>query len=293
MRGIKESSLMKITFALAISLLYILFGSGCKSKQIEISPEIASSAESLYTEGEKYIKKDPERARLHFRQIIESFPQDIYAQQAKLAIADSFFRKGDEANMIIAASEYRNFIKEYPHSPSVAYAQSQIALTYYRKILRPGRDPDKTRLALEEFKKLLTNYPTSEEARDAQEKILECEERLAEHTFQIGLVYYKMKVYRASVKRLAEILISFPNFSRMDKVYFYLGDSLLKGMNYADATSHFTKLVSDFPQSKFAKKAKKKLDKLEKLRKEAEKKPPPIKKAPIKKDMNQSSGRLK
>ncbi|MGD8536502.1 MAG: outer membrane protein assembly factor BamD [Candidatus Aminicenantes bacterium] len=293
MRGIKESSLIKITLVLAISLLYILFGSGCKKKQIEISPEIASSAENLYRQGERYIKKDPERARLYFRQIIESFPQDIYAQQARLAIADSYFRKGDEANMILAASEYRNFIKEHPHSPSVPYAQYQIAMTFYRKILRPGRDPEKTHLALEEFKKVLTNYPTSEEASDAQEKILECEERLAEHTFQIGLLYYKMRSYRASVKRLAEILLNFPNFSRMDKVYFYLGDSFFKGRNYANATSHFTKLVSDYPQSKFAKKAKKKLDQLEKLRKEAEKKAPPKKKAPIKKYVNQSSGRLK
>jgi outer membrane protein assembly factor BamD len=287
MRRIKENYFMKITLVFAISLLYILFGSGCKKKQIEISPEIASSAENLYRQGERYIKKDPERARLYFRQIIESFPQDIYAQQARLSIADSYFRKGDEANMILAASEYRNFIKEYPHSPSVPYAQYQIAMTFYKKILRPGRDQEKTHLALEEFKKVLTNYPTSEEAKDAQEKILECEERLAEHTFQIGLLYYKMKSYRASVKRLADILINFPNFSRMDKVYFYLGDSFFKGKDYANATSHFTKLISDYPQSKFAKKAKKRLDKIEKLKKEAEKK------APIKKDVNQSSGRLK
>jgi outer membrane protein assembly factor BamD len=293
MRGIKESTLMKITFALAISLLYILFGSGCKKKQIEISPEIASSAENLFRQGERYIKKDPERARLYFRQILESFPQDIYAQQARLSIADSYFRKGDAANMILAASEYRAFLKEYPHSPSVPYAQYQVAMTFYRKILSPGRDPEKTYLALEEFKRVLTNYPTSEEARDAQEKILECEERLAEHTFQIGLLYYKMRSYRASVKRLAEILISFPNFSRMDKVYFYLGDSFFKGGIYPNATSHFTKLVSDYPQSKFAKKTKKKLDQLEKLIKEVEKKAPPKKKGPIKKDVNHSSRRLK
>lgn len=293
MRSMTKNSLMKITSVLVISLLYILLGTGCKKKQIEISPEIASSAENLYRQGERYIKKDPERARLYFRQIISSFPQDIYAQQALLAIADSYFRKGDEANMILAASEYRKFIDEHPYSPSVPYAQYQIAMTFYRKVLSPGRDPEKTKLALEEFKKVLTNYPTSEEARDAQEKILECEERLAEYVFQIGKLYYKMRAYRASVKRLADILLSYPNYSKMDRVYFYLGDSFFKGRNYPNATSHFTKLVSDYPQSKFAKKAKKKLDKLEELRKEEEKKAPPKKKAPIKKDVNQSSGRLK
>ncbi len=292
MRGMKESTLTKVMLALVVSLLYILCGSGCKKKQIEISPEIASSAENLFRQGERYIKKDADRARLYFRQIIESFPQDIYAQQARLAIADSFFRKGDQANMIIAASEYRSFIKEFPHSPSAPYAQYQIAMTFFKKILSPGRDPEKTYLALEEFKAVLSQYPTSEEAKDAQEKILECEEKLAEHTFQIGMTYYNMRSYRAAVKRLAEILLNYPNYSRMDKVYFYLGDSFFKGQNYPNASSHFTKLVTDYPQSKFAKKAKKKLDKIEKLIKEAEEKAPPKKKAPIKKDRNPSSGRL-
>lgn len=293
MRGIKVSSLAKITLALFISFFLLLVNSGCKRKLIEISPETAKSAESLYLQGEQYIKKDPERARLYFRQIIESFPQDIYAQQAKLAIADSYFRKGDEANMILAASEYRDFIRQFPYSPSAPYAQYRIAITFFRKIYSPGRDQTKTLQALEEFKQVLTKYPTSEEAKDAQEKILECEERLAEHTFQIGLLYYKMKSYRAAVKRLAEILLNFPNFSRMDRVYFYLGDSFFRGQNYPNANSHFTKLVSDYPQSKLAKKAKKKLIKLEKLIKEAEKKAPPKKKAPIKKDGIHSSGRLK
>jgi outer membrane protein assembly factor BamD len=293
MRGMKENSCMRITFAVAISLLYILFGFGCKKKPIEIPPEIASSAENLYRQGERYIKKDPERARIFFRQIITTFPQDIYAQQARLAIADSHFQKGDEANMIIAAAEYRTFIKEFPHSPSVPHAQYQIGMTFYNKMLRPGRDPQKTYLALEEFNKVLTNYPTSDEAKEAQKKILVCEERLAEYVFQVGKVYYKMKAYPAAVKRLSEILLSYPNYSNMDKVYFYLGDSFLKGKNYQNATSHFTKLATDYPQSKFAKKVKKKLDKIEKLQKEEEKKVPPKKKAPIKKERNPSIGRLK
>jgi outer membrane protein assembly factor BamD len=69
-----------------------MIGFGCRGKNIEIPTEIASSAESLYRQGERYIKKDPERARLYFRQVIESFPKEFYAQQAKLAIADSHFQ---------------------------------------------------------------------------------------------------------------------------------------------------------------------------------------------------------
>lgn len=278
MCGIGKNPQKAITRILIISLLCIGIISGCKQKKTEITPEIASSSEAMYKQGEKYMKKDPERARLYFRQVLETFPKDFYAQQAKLAIADTYYQKGDEASLILAASEYREFISLFPFSPSAPYAQYRIAMTYYRKIYSPGRDQTKTHQALEEFKKVLTNYPESEEAKDAQEKILDCENKLAAHTFQIGLHYYKVGSVRAAIIRLREILTKYPNHSRMDKVYFYLGASFLKGKNPEQSSSFFTKLITDYPQSKFAKKARKKLKEIDKLRKEAEKKPPPKKK---------------
>lgn len=280
MRGTLKSSLKRTSYALIIPFLCVLINFGCKGKNIEIPEEIASSSESLYRQGERFIKKDPERARIYFRQIIETFPKDFYAQQAILAIADSYFQKGDEASMILAAAEYRSFRTLFPFSPSAPYAQYQIGMTFYKKILSPGRDQTKTELALEEFKKVLTDYPTSEEAKDAQEKIQDCENRLATYIFQIGHHYYKRGSLGAALNRLRGILTEYPNFPDMDKVYYYIGDSFYKGKNYPEALSHFTKLISDYPQSKLAKKAKKKLEELEKRKKAEEKK------APKKKDVN-------
>ncbi len=257
----------KTTLILILMLLTLLISPGCRGKKTEIAPDVASSDEVLFKTGEKYVKKDPERARLYFRQVIDSFPKSFYAQQAKLAIADSYFRKGDEGNMILAASEYREFISLFPFSPSAPYAQYQIAMTYFRKSLKPGRDPTKTKLALEEFRKVVTNYPLTEEAKTAREKILECEEKLAEHTFHIGKLYYTTKAYKASTGRLLEILNNFPNFSEMDKVYFYLGDSYFKWKKAEQAVPYFTKLITDYPKSKYAKKARKRMEEIEKKEK--------------------------
>lgn len=248
--------------------LFLLFNlSNCKKQSAEITPDIASSDEALYKLGEQYVKKDPEKARLYFRQVIDSFPKSFYAQRAKLAIADSYFRQGDEGSMIIAASEYREFISLYPYSPSAAYAQYQIAMTYYKKALKPGRDQTKTKQALEEFKKVVTNYPNSEEAKMAQEKIKDCEERLAKHILSIGELYYKMSAYKASVSRLLDIVTAYPNFSEMDKVYFYLGDSYYKSRAYDKAVPYFTKLITDYPKSKYARKAQKRMEIIDRLQK--------------------------
>jgi len=262
--GEKQNNTMKkFSLALTISFLCLMISFGCGKKTEEISLEVASSDEALFKLGEKFIKKDPEKARLYLRQVIDSFPKSFYAQQAKLAIADSYYRKRDEGSMILAASEYREFISLFPYSPSAPLAQHQIAMTFYRKALKPGRDQTKTKQALAEFKKVVTNYPLSEEAKSAQEKILDCEDRLAEHTLHIGVHYYRVKAYNAATSRLTEILTSFPNFSKMDMVYYYLGDSYYKATLVEQSIPYFTKLITDFPQSKLAKKATARLEEIE------------------------------
>lgn len=240
-------------------LLGALFLTNCGRKTAEISPEIASSDEALFKLGQQYLKKDPEKARLYFRQVIDSFPKSFYAQRAKLAIADSYYTKGDEGSMILAAAEYREFISLYPYSPSASYAQYRIAMTYFLKALKPGRDQTKTRQALAEFKKVVALYPESEEAKEAQARIKECEERLAEHNFGIAYFYYKVYAFKASTTRFLEILSTFPNYNKMDKVYFYLADSYYKWGKSEESIPYFTKVVSDFPQSPLAKKAQERL----------------------------------
>lgn len=232
-----------------------------------LPPETSSSDEALFKLGEEYIKKDMEKGILYLRQVIDAFPKSFYAQRAKLLIADAYFKKGDEANLILAAAEYREFISLYPTSPSVPYCQYQIAMTFYKKALKPGRDQTKTIQALQEFKKVVASYPTSEYAKQAEEKIKDCEQRLAEHEFLIGQFYYKSKAYRAAVSRLQDVLTRYPDFKKMDAVYFYLGDSYFKGRKYEESYPYFTKLITDYPNSKFVKEAQKRLKLLEEMNK--------------------------
>jgi len=248
----------KITVFVLLGLLGLAAVS-CRAPKAEIAAPAGSSDEILFKEGESYLKKDPERARLYFRQIIDSFPKSFYAQRAKLAIADSFFNEGDESNMILAASEFREFISLYPYSPSATYAQYRIALSFFDKALKPGRDQSKTLQALAEFKKVLAMDPLSEEAKPARDKIKECEERLAEHAFTIGAYYFKTEAYRAAISRLNEVLTTYPLYSRMDAIYYYLGEGNFMLQKSEQSVPFFTKLVSDFPKSEFAVKAQARL----------------------------------
>ena len=101
-------------------------------------------------------------------------------------------------------------------------------MTNYKKSLKPGRDQTKTKRALDDFKIVITKYPLSEEAKNARGKIKECEEKLAAHEIAIAIHYYRVRAFKASISRLTDILTAFPDFSKMDKVYYYLADSYFK-----------------------------------------------------------------
>lgn len=255
---------MKKILICTLVLIVTFNADGCKKKDVQIDPEIASNDEALYQLGTQFIEKNPDKGRLYLRQVIDSFPKSFYAQRAKLAIADSYFEKGDEGSMIIASSEYREFISLYPYSPSAAYAQYQIAMTYFEKANKPGRDQTKTRQALEEFKQVVTKYPLSEEAELANEKIMECEERLAEHSLNIAVHYYKRSGYKAVISRLTEILTRYPNFSKMDQVYFYLADAYFQSGQTEQSIPYFRKLISDYPESDHTGDAQERLQEIEK-----------------------------
>lgn len=258
--------------ALAVGLMLTL--GACKKPSVEIKPDASATDETLFKEGEKLLKKDAEKARLYMRQLIESYPQSFYSPRAKLAIADSYFKEGDEANMILAAAEYTEFIRIFPNKPEAAYAQYQIGLSAYKSALKPGRDQQKTIQALAEFKKVLTLYPLSEQAKTARDGIKDCEERLAEHEYLIAQHYHRREAYKAAVARLTELLSTYPSYSGLDKVFFLLGAANQDWGKAEEAVPFLTKLVTDYPKSDLAAKAQKRLRQIQTAPKKPEKKEP-------------------
>ena len=90
------------------------------------------------------------------------------------------------------------------------------------------------------------------------------------HNLEVARLYFKLKkAYVAAIKRCEEIIAGNPNFAKMDEVLFIAGQSSLrlaenKGRQSSkqtpeqlrdDARTYLTQLVTDFPQSNFAKQA--------------------------------------
>ena len=72
----------------------------------------------------------------------------------------------------------------------------------------------------------------------------------------------KRKAYEGARDRLQEIIDTYPEFSHMDEVLFLLGEIFTKTEKIDKATDSYNKLIKDFPDSEFAKKARERLDEL-------------------------------
>jgi len=85
----------------------------------------------------------------------------------------------------------------------------------------------------------------------------------AKHNLEIARWYItKRKAYEGAGDRLQEIMDTYPEFSRMDEVVFWMGELSLKLKKNDKAGEFYNKLLKTYPSSQFAKKASERLDEL-------------------------------
>ena len=85
----------------------------------------------------------------------------------------------------------------------------------------------------------------------------------AKHNLQVARWYLtKRKAYQGALDRFQEIVETYPEFSRIDEVYYWMGEANAK-LNKSDkAIEYYEIVVKKYPGSEFAKKAGEQVAKL-------------------------------
>jgi outer membrane protein assembly factor BamD len=164
-------------------------------------------------------------ARLDLQTLLNTYPDSQYQMQAKLAIADSWYREGGTAALTQAESEYADFRVFFPNAPEAAEAQMRIGDIYFRQIDKPDRDYAKAVHAEEEYRRMLTDYPDSTLVPAAKQRLREVQEVLATREAEIGGYYSAKNNWPATIARYQTVVDTYPQFSHMDDVLVGLGDA--------------------------------------------------------------------
>jgi outer membrane protein assembly factor BamD len=234
-----------------------------KKKKTDQSTDASNSAEpdkQLYEKSLDDIKHGRhEVGRLGMQTLINTYPDSEYLAKAKLAIADSYFKEGGTANITQAIAGYKDFIVFFPFLPEAAYAQMQVAMANYNEMDKPDRDNTHAKQAEEEFQTFLQKYPKDPLAPQAQQRLREVQEVIAEGQFRIAYYYYVKGDARASAGRLAPLVLRYPLYSKSDQALWMLGDEFERGERKDVAGWYYARIVRNYPLSKYAPMAKDKL----------------------------------
>jgi outer membrane protein assembly factor BamD len=254
---------------LLMSVFVLVSASQCnaqilhKKKKVNKSTDATNTAEpdkQLYDKAMNDIKHGRhEVGRLGLQTLINTYPDSEFLAKAKLAIADSYFKEGGTANTTQAVAGYKDFIVFFPFLPEAAYAQMQVAMANYNEMAKADRDNTHTKLAEEEFQTFLQKYPKDPLAPNAQQRLREVQEVLAEGQFRIAYYYYVKGDRRAAAGRLGPLVGRYPLYSKSDEALWMLGDVFEKSERKDIAGGYYTLLVKNYPLSKKAPLAKDKL----------------------------------
>jgi outer membrane protein assembly factor BamD len=237
----------------------LLLVAGCAT---DLDDETAGwSAQRLYGEAKDAMSnKDWARAVKYLEKLEARYPYGRFAQQAQLEIAYAHWKDGERASGIAAVDR---FIKMYPNHPSVDYAWYLKGLINFNdqygilsQLTTPDmsdRDPKSTRESFTAFKEVVTRFPESKYASDAQARMRYLVNALASHEVHVARYYMKRGAYLAAANRAQYAIRHYSQAPAIEEAVFVLVkayDAL--GMNdLRDAADRVMR--SNFPESRYLK----------------------------------------
>jgi len=216
--------LLKICLIAALTLPFLAACSGDKKDE----DYVERPAEEIYNSGmSKFNDHNYGSAAKEFDEVDRQHPYSEWALRAQLMAAYSYYQG---MNYKEALKALENFIQENPGSKQVDYAYYLRALCYYEQIVDITRDQQTTDYALEALRDVVTRFPDTEYAHDAQLKIDLALGQLAGHEMDIGRYYQRHGIFQGAINRYQVVVKNYQTtgqvpeaLERMTESYLALG----------------------------------------------------------------------
>jgi outer membrane protein assembly factor BamD len=245
-----------LPLTLGVLTLLVLAG-GCGGLLTQ-RPESIPPAAELYERGENELgRRRYEEARTQFRRIVERHPQSSLAARARFLVGEAYYREGEFDKAI---KEFEAFLSFFPRHMIADLVQYRLAMSYYDQMKPVEQDQALAQRALDQFKKLVKEYPESRYAPDALAKIEICRGRLAQKELWVGNYYYNQGNLVATRQRLQVILKDFPGTLVVPETLFLLAEVNLKEGRVDEARDSLRRLAEQYPYTEWGRRAVQRLN---------------------------------
>jgi outer membrane protein assembly factor BamD len=193
------------------------------------------SAKEYYTQAdEAFTKEDFTTAADQYRELLDQYPLNPYAEEAQLKIAYSYYLDKKYTEAIAAFGDFERAFPTSQHLPFVEYYRGMCYLEQMRSI---DRDQSVTEKAHDFFKAVVERFPESSFAPLAEEKIAVCREAMAENELYVAQFSERIGNLLAAKARLRTIVEKYPEtkvtadaLARLEIILTWEGSTELAGL---------------------------------------------------------------
>ncbi len=141
--------------------------------------------------------EDYDEAITEFQSILLQYPGSAINDDAQYYLGFTYFQR---EQYLLAAYEFSRLIREIPASTFVPDAQYLLAEAYYQLSPPYSLEQSYTKQAIQEFQAFIDFFPANPRIEEAEQKINELNNKLAEKEFNSAYIYEKMEFYNAAIK---------------------------------------------------------------------------------------------
>ncbi|WP_413692311.1 outer membrane protein assembly factor BamD [Psychromonas sp. KJ10-2] len=146
------------------------------------------------------------------------YPFGPHSEQVQLDLIYTYYKQGD---MALALANIDKFIRLNPTHKDLDYVYYMRGLTnltvdeqFFQNLFgvdRFNRDQSYSQRAFKDFNRILTNYPDSEYAKDARQRMVYLKDRVARYEVAVAEWYIKREAYIAAINRSKIVLNNYPD----------------------------------------------------------------------------------
>lgn len=179
-------------------------------------------------------------------------PYSEYNEKAKLMEVYADYHIGRFDDAIDAADRY---IALFPGSKEMAYVLFLKGTAYFAQLTDITRDQKVAQNAIEVYTLLISNYPDSQYAKDAKEKLVIAVDQLAGKEMSVGRYYEGNGQYAAAINRFRVVVDHYQTSSHIEEALFRLTEANLALGLTNEAQTAAAVLGHNYPASQWYKDA--------------------------------------
>src|SRR3569833_405657 len=166
----------------------------------------------------------------NLKKLERQHPYSEYYEKAKLMEVYANYRIGKFDDAILAADRY---LALFPSSEQTAYVLFLKGTAYFAQITDITRAQSIAQNAIDTFTLLIANYPKSDYAKDARDKMVIAVDQLAGKEMSVGRYYEGNGQYAAAINRFRAVVDKYQTSTHIEEALFRLTESNLALVPFA------------------------------------------------------------